>query len=95
MKMFDVIIIGSGPAGVSAAWPLVKSKKSVLMIDVGFDKDNKKENNINKEHTSPKILSKELSYAFRDFKEYYKLETQNFSAHGSLAKGGCQMHGQL
>ena len=88
MKMFDVIIIGSGPAGVSAAWPLVKSKKSVLMIDVGFDKDNKKENNINKEHTSPKILSKELSYAFRDFKEYYKLETQNFSAHGSLAKGG-------
>ncbi len=30
MKMFDVIIIGSGPAGVSASWPLVKSKKEYL-----------------------------------------------------------------
>jgi choline dehydrogenase-like flavoprotein len=29
----DVIVIGSGPAGVSAAWPLVKAGVRVLMLD--------------------------------------------------------------
>jgi len=32
---FDVIIVGSGPAGVSAAYPLVLSGLSVLMVDGG------------------------------------------------------------
>lgn len=32
---FDVIIVGSGPAGVSAAFPLVKAGLSVLMVDGG------------------------------------------------------------
>ena len=32
---FDVIIIGSGPAGVSAAFPFVESGLNVLMIDGG------------------------------------------------------------
>lgn len=32
---FDVIIIGSGPAGVSAAFPLVESGLLVLMVDGG------------------------------------------------------------
>lgn len=32
---FDVIIIGSGPAGVSAAWPLVQNGLRVIMIDGG------------------------------------------------------------
>ena len=32
---FDVIIVGSGPAGVSAAFPLVLSGLNVLMIDGG------------------------------------------------------------
>ena len=31
----DVLIIGSGPAGVSAAWPLVEAGISVLMLDQG------------------------------------------------------------
>ena len=29
----DVIIVGSGPAGVSAAWPLVEAGLGVLMLD--------------------------------------------------------------
>lgn len=33
---FDIIIIGSGPAGVSAAFPLVESGLKVLMVDGGF-----------------------------------------------------------
>ncbi len=33
MNKPDVIIIGSGPAGVSAAWPLVEAGGNVLMID--------------------------------------------------------------
>lgn len=34
-KVYQFIIVGSGPAGVSAAWPLVLAGKSVLMIDAG------------------------------------------------------------
>jgi choline dehydrogenase-like flavoprotein len=33
MNAPDVIIVGSGPAGVSAAWPLVEAGIDVLMID--------------------------------------------------------------
>lgn len=38
---FDVIIVGSGPAGVSAAFPLVESGLRVLMIDGGKQPDIK------------------------------------------------------
>lgn len=34
-RQADVIIIGSGPAGVSAAWPLLEAGVSVLMLDQG------------------------------------------------------------
>ena len=89
-KIFDAIIVGSGPAGVSAAWPLVKSGKEVLMIDVGYSplnnsQLNNKNNNIS---ASPKIRASEFSYVFNDFKERYKLQTKNFSVNSSLAKGG-------
>ena len=89
-KIFDAIIVGSGPAGVSAAWPLVKSGKNILMIDVGYrplndSQLNNKNDNIS---SSPKIRAPEFSYVFNNFKERYKLQTENFSANGSLAKGG-------
>lgn len=32
---YDVIIVGSGPAGVSAAWPLLEAGLKVLMLDQG------------------------------------------------------------
>ena len=32
---FDVIVVGSGPAGVSAAFPLVNAGLNVLMVDGG------------------------------------------------------------
>lgn len=34
---FDVIIIGSGPAGVSAAFPLLQKGLNVLMLDAGLE----------------------------------------------------------
>ena len=34
---FDIIIVGSGPAGISAAFPLVESGLKVLMVDGGRD----------------------------------------------------------
>ena len=34
-SMIDVIIVGSGPAGVSAAFPIVEAGLKVLMLDVG------------------------------------------------------------
>ena len=88
--MYDVIIVGSGPAGISSAWPLVKAKKKVIMIDVGFTNNN---NSVPKQSkifnsSSPKIASKELSFVFNRFKELNKVSTNNFSVHGSLAKGG-------
>ena len=35
--LYDFIIVGAGPSSVSAAWPLVKSGKKVLMVDAGAD----------------------------------------------------------
>ncbi len=37
---YDVIVIGSGPAGANAAYPIVKSKLNVLMIDGGITQSN-------------------------------------------------------
>jgi len=36
---YDVIIVGSGPAGVSAAFPLIKAGLNVLMLDGGSRQD--------------------------------------------------------
>jgi len=33
----ETIVIGSGPSGVSAAWPLVEAGRDVLMIDAGAE----------------------------------------------------------
>jgi len=38
-KLYDFIVIGSGPAGVMAAQTLVEGKKTVAMIDVGNQDD--------------------------------------------------------
>jgi choline dehydrogenase-like flavoprotein len=34
----DVIVVGSGPAGVSAAWPLVEASRNVVMLEAGTAK---------------------------------------------------------
>lgn len=34
---YDVVIVGTGPAGVSAAWPLIQSGMKVLLIDASVE----------------------------------------------------------
>ena len=38
MKETDILIIGSGPAAISAAWPMVRAGLSITMIDAGSGK---------------------------------------------------------
>jgi choline dehydrogenase-like flavoprotein len=38
MRETDILIIGSGPAGISAAWPMVRAGLSVTMIDAANGK---------------------------------------------------------
>jgi hypothetical protein len=110
---FDVIIIGSGPAGVSAGFPLAKSGLRILMVDGGYGKEKLppeknfiewRTNNVdqfsqmigNDYHflkmygmgASPKLRVPALDYVFKDFKSSNRISSSNFSAIGSLAKGG-------
>ena len=65
---FDVIIVGSGPAGVSAAYPLVLSGLKVLMVDGG---------------KAPKVaLNREsyLSTRFNDAHQWKWMIGQNYYA---------------
>lgn len=39
-KEFDVVVVGSGPAGVHAAYPLIKAGLNVAMIDGGGENPN-------------------------------------------------------
>ena len=56
-RIWDVIIIGSGPSGVSAAWPLVISGLNVLMVDASSVND---EDKINLDRPSLRELRKGL-----------------------------------
>ena len=42
-KQFDVLVIGSGLAGIHAAYPLVIAGKNVVMLDVGNDESHELE----------------------------------------------------
>lgn len=109
---FDVIIVGSGPAGVSAAFPLVQAGLKVLMVDGGKEASVAPpshpfltERFYNTEQwkwivgesfhalrkmdaVSPKLRVPTHSYVFDDFINSNHIETNNFVAVGSLAKGG-------
>ena len=85
-KIFDSIIVGSGPAGVSVAWPLVKAGKQILMLDVGNESSQnfilKNNKNIS---SSPKIRAPEFSYVFKDFNERYKIQSIQSKTDNNLA----------
>jgi hypothetical protein len=111
-SLFDVIIVGSGPAGVSAAFPLLEAGLKVLMVDGGQkasvespgldfltwrQQDSKQFNRmvgrgfyaLNRTYdVTPKMRIPSLSYVFEGFEKLNQIESNQFSAIGSLSTGG-------
>ncbi|WP_434715165.1 FAD-dependent oxidoreductase (plasmid) [Rhizobium sp. YTUHZ045] len=65
----DFIIIGSGPAGVSAAFPLIAAGRRVLMLDAGNDVGSQEESR------SVRVLGKDMESLRADDGSSPKLQT--------------------
>jgi choline dehydrogenase-like flavoprotein len=111
-ESFDVIIVGSGPAGVSAAFPLLEAGLKVLMVDGGKqattqspakdflswrEQDSDQFKRMvgrgfyalkHSQDVTPKMRIPSLSYVFKDFENRNQIESNEFSAIGSLSTGG-------
>jgi choline dehydrogenase-like flavoprotein len=96
----DVIVIGSGPAGVSAAFPLVEAGRRVLMIDGGDDRATPADAPWRRmlgdelealqpdDGLSPKWRTPEARRTMGAFKRYSAIDAEDFLAVGALARGG-------
>jgi choline dehydrogenase-like flavoprotein len=99
MSDAEIIVIGSGPAGVSAAWPLVEAGRKVLMLD-GAGVDDRiahgparvlgpeLEGLSVEDGLSPKLRAPEARLALAGFQRAHGVEADNFLPVGSLARGG-------
>lgn len=98
----DVIVVGSGPAGVSAAWPLVLAGLRVLMLDASAPQDEAAPSRVPwklrfgtdfqglelDSDVSPKLATPQAHAARRNYDARLALETRGFFAVGSLGRGG-------
>jgi choline dehydrogenase-like flavoprotein len=96
----DVIVIGSGPAGVSAAFPLVEAGRRVLMLDGGDDQaataDTPWQRQLGDDlealapddGLSPKWRTPEARRTIGAFKRLAAIGEEDFLAVGALARGG-------
>jgi choline dehydrogenase-like flavoprotein len=96
----DVIVIGSGPAGVSAAFPLVEAGRRVLMIDGGNDQaapagapwrrqlGDDLEALQPDDGLSPKWRTPEARRTIGAFWRHAAIDEEDFLAVGGLARGG-------
>jgi choline dehydrogenase-like flavoprotein len=96
----DVIVIGSGPAGVSAALPLVEAARQVLMIDGATDRGadshepwrrmlgDRLESLRPDDGLSPKLRTPEARHVIGAFQRHGKFAEDDFLALGALARGG-------
>lgn len=88
---FDVIVVGSGPAGVHSAYPLVEAGLRVAIIDGGLDA--KRRDNQLPNPNGPTTKSNALdilmkgSYAFKKTYQLLKIKS-NIDVIQTLAKGG-------
>ena len=69
MADFDVIVVGAGPAGATAAYELAKAGKSVLIVERGNFAGAKN-------MTGGRIYTHSLAQVFPDFKDTAPLERQ-------------------
>lgn len=89
---FDVVIVGSGPAGVNAAYPLVEAGLKVAIVDGGLDSKKQEkqptflENNISNTSNAYDLLRKS-SYVFNKTYQHLKIQSE-IEIIQSLAKGG-------
>src|SRR3989344_585798 len=90
---FDVVIVGSGPAGVNAAYPLIEAGLKVAIIDGGLD-SKKKDKQLNdfsdinlSEASNAYELIRDNSYIFNKTYELLKIKSK-IEIIQSLAKGG-------
>jgi len=90
---FDVVIVGSGPAGVHAAFPLVKRGLKVAIVDAGLDstKQDGRLRDLSSARITPQSraygLLQESSFVFNTTYELLKIHSQTEIIQ-SLAKGG-------
>ncbi|HEY1545282.1 MAG TPA: GMC oxidoreductase [Xanthobacteraceae bacterium] len=96
----DFIVIGSGPAGVSAAIPLVEAGRRVLMIDGGDDRaapaaapwrrtlGDELEALQPDDGLSPKWRTPEARRMIGAFKRHAAIDEEDFLGVGALARGG-------
>lgn len=97
----DVIVIGSGPAGVSAAFPLVEAGRRVLMIDGGRGDDmpapttswdtmlgRRLEALKPDDGLSPKLRTPAALHIIEPFRRWAGLCEERFYGVGALARGG-------
>lgn len=88
---YDVVVVGSGPAGVHATYPLIEAGLRVAMVDGGLD-SKKQDNTISSSNTSTTrsnaldILMKG-SFAFGKTYELLRVRS-NIDIIQTLAKGG-------
>ncbi|MBX4956694.1 FAD-dependent oxidoreductase [Rhizobium lentis] len=96
----DFIIIGSGPAGVSAAFPLVAAGRRVLMLDAGNDAGSQEESRSARvlgadlealqvdDGSSPKLQTPVSRGILERFRGNSGITGSGFTPIGSLARGG-------
>lgn len=91
---YDAIIVGSGPAGVSASFPLVEAGLRVLMLDAGKERDShiippeERFLDVAFQNTTPKLGIPGMRDNLERFKELNNITTENFLAIGALISGG-------
>ena len=96
----DFIVIGSGPAGVSAALPLVEAGRRVIMLDGGSDRDALPsaawermlgahlESLRPDDGLSPKLRTPEARRLLGAFQRRARIDEEDFLAVGGLGRGG-------
>lgn len=88
--MYDVIIVGSGPTGANAAYPLIQAGLSVAIVDGGLDSNQKVKNTklkLSKTNSNAFGLLKRSSYVFNTTYNLLKIKS-NIEVIQSLAIGG-------
>ena len=96
----DIVVIGSGPAGVSAAFPLVEAGRRVLMLDGADERDAQAgapwqrmlgthlESLTPDDGLSPKLRTPEARRLLDAFQRRERIDEEDFLAIGALARGG-------